>query len=1472
MVCINLIDNSNYLIIDCFPDRILSSWSKNDGITCMDTSDIAFEGLHSLKLSYRISDTVTTAYVSKVTKLSASRFSGVSFRIKGPYAYMKFKLRLKTGTGDWETCTLGLGKNEWKWFYLPWNYFRKTGNLSQVATSIDMGAVKEFRFELSRPICYDTDPVLAGTLYLDDIKFVNDSLDDFESGIENWMGDSHISLQCETESGNYYEGEKALKCSFNFHNLPDETKLFIKRDFQSILDGREFNGISIWVKGDGSGNFISLSIHTLGNCKRIFETKPERIGFIGWKQLFFFWGQFYSENYCRLITEDLTNIESIAINIIKQGCSSSVLYFDSITFTSRSDLFANLDLNLPQLKWVKAKLDICDYEAAKSDLLLHMKSRISPHYYFCWKDRVEIMERFNESYPGEIKAIERHAKLAQKYDFTFEGDHRLLDPDGDNHIEWFQGNSTFTSWLSSMAWWPDMGKAYWNSWLYDSDESYVESFTACMKDFIEKCPPPHAVINHTTVAGEHSTFFVPNGNMWNSLFTGIRLNNWSEAYAFFIGSDHFNAQDNFMFLSSILEHAEMIYDYEGAFINDNFQLVECSGLYTVAVMFPEFSKAELWKKLAVYYIECHMYDNVQNDGFYKELTFGYHEWMIDFFYKVKVLGDLNSEPFSKIFMEKLEKMFEVIMKLMKPNGTTPMISDSSTENKRQYMSLGAALFGRGDFKYLCDNKVSSSHFWTTPLSVLDGLKNISAKEPEFLSVKLKDSKYYYMRSDWIGQENALFFDGAPYLTGHYHHDQMNIEVIAYGDTLIIDPGKGSYSDDDNYVSYFVATEGHNTIRMDNYENPYHVEPKERIWETNKDFDLIDCEVDYSDIKPMGCEQASPYKLRRRIYFSKPKYWIMNDRITAEGLHNYQQSFHFAPLAISFNNKTKAVTVNNYIDSFERESLEDYDFYNCSIRIAGMDHKQGNNERCLAASLAITGECGWFKKNVNFNACHVAGIAFVLKAGSCVKVVKPFITTESGTWSTIQDFSRETQEGKEIFIPWRLFANEKNASHIMSPYDASMINEVGFYICGDAGSFINIANLRFYNSYDICNFESRLIESISEENVLQLSRYNENIKWTEDNRGKKCLEYKCNFIDREYDYVRVVQHLNGSKLGGIVAAIRGTASPHSFSLYVKSNTGVWISSKRNTLFYEGWKLYYFPWRDLLKVSDSRIYMTASDSRSIDYIEFRFFKDASENKYPIIYIDSVGFFDYFQEKNQAEMGLDTWTVENASIKLDSTCKYEGDYSMRVDYEIEDLMTVPRVIKSIDQYVSYALYGGIALCIKEGEGDKCKLRLMIDSYVSPEISLCSCEWNFIYIPWSDFRLENNSTVVMGEPYYIGSIEIRISSKNTLNGTINIDNITLIGRDRANITILPVDPSEISDITTCFGWVAYNSERYESAPYIKYSKKDIAGNTSFNTVIVPGRIGMAPKISVFRNHAEEDWDMLSSCPNSGLSVIIED
>lgn len=399
--------------------------------------------------------------------------------------------------------------------------------------------------------------------------------------------------------------------------------------------------------------------------------------------------------------------------------------------------------------------------------------------------------------------------------------------------------------LNRMNFWNAMGRVYWHT----ADEQYAKAWGEQLIDWVKKNP------NDET-----------HRYAWRSIEAGIRGNSWCELYQRFIDSPSFTPQVLITFLNSLHDHASFLMTKYTT--NSNWALMEAEGLAAIAILFPEFKEAKSWREEAFRRFNIEIDKQVYSDGHQRELAMGYHVGCISWFMKSYELARMNGieDAFQRSYVEKIEKMCEVPMKLCHPDGTVVQFGDAWTGKPGQYndqFMTWSKLFNREDFLYMATN-------------------GTNGKAPDETAFALPESGLYSMRSGWSPDAIFLALKCGPNGGGHAQPDNGTFGLYAGGRILMPDAGSYIYSGDPEGRAWFRQTKVHQTITLDNRNSAY--APKLRYWDTKKDLDVLVVENNsYDDLTH-----------RRSLLFIDRRYFVIVDEVYGAATGEVGLHFQLAP--------------------------------------------------------------------------------------------------------------------------------------------------------------------------------------------------------------------------------------------------------------------------------------------------------------------------------------------------------------------------------------------------------------------------------------------------------------------------------------------------------------------------------------------------------------------------------------------------
>ncbi len=370
-----------------------------------------------------------------------------------------------------------------------------------------------------------------------------------------------------------------------------------------------------------------------------------------------------------------------------------------------------------------------------------------------------------------------------------------------------------------------LGKAYWLM----NDEKYALEFKAQIEDWVKNNPYEHSV------------------NWFCAMDVAIRAVNWITGFYFFKES---SLDDDFWksFHKALYLHGTFIFDHLeniGGFTSNHY-LSDVVGLIWLGLYFKnldfkwrEDNHQALWLEYGLKELESEIFIQVNGDGPCYEDSTSYHRLDCELFLLTTILCGKNGIHFSKAYGMRLEKMFEFIADILKPDGLAPFIGDADDgrfvifshysgwvrKDFRHILAVAGEYFDRDLFRHH-GNRYKEDAMWTVG-AAKDGAANLKPASRGY-----DQSGYYILRNDQaycVIKSGELSFHG---LGGHSHNDRLSFELNVDGKDFFIDPGVYVYTADVEMRNVFRSTKVHNTLHIEGYEqNDFTPEPFELIEQT-----------------------------------------------------------------------------------------------------------------------------------------------------------------------------------------------------------------------------------------------------------------------------------------------------------------------------------------------------------------------------------------------------------------------------------------------------------------------------------------------------------------------------------------------------------------------------------------------------------------------------------------------------------------
>lgn len=549
------------------------------------------------------------------------------------------------------------------------------------------------------------------------------------------------------------------------------------------------------------------------------------------------------------------------------------------------------------------------FEAAQSDQ--GIKFFLDPGRKEDW------INRFREDFPSVIgTTIEAADKSCEhEFDLMGSGPVRLGDP-----INWhldFRSGFTFKkrdyyteihhapypggydilfpwelSRFQHAAW---LGQAYW----FSGEERYAAEFVSQVRDWIAENPPEYGV------------------NWSCTMDVAIRAVNWLWGYFFFLDSDALDQDFSREFSKSLLSHGRFIFkNLENRGKNPgNHYLANLAGLLYLGLLCPNFKEASKWRKFSLKELEQQLFAQVHPDGANFEDSTNYHRLAAEMFLSIMILSRRNGYTFSPEFLERIEKMIEVILHITRPDGTVPQVGDCDNSrlqrlkiwdppgkewhDYRYLFAVGAVLFDRRDFGLAAGDQWEEA-YWLLGQEAWEVRESLGGETgfPVLPSIIFPDVGWTVLR----GRSSHVVVTAGPVgqkgKGGHSHNDELGFELFANGQAWFVDTGTGCYTADYDLRNRMRSTASHNTIRVGKEEqHPFDPQAVFRL-KSQKQKPVLDLSAGDDSVsliaeigvyKRLGITHTRRFRLQ-----NNPFEFFVDDRMASADMRLFEAFLHPHP--------------------------------------------------------------------------------------------------------------------------------------------------------------------------------------------------------------------------------------------------------------------------------------------------------------------------------------------------------------------------------------------------------------------------------------------------------------------------------------------------------------------------------------------------------------------------------------------------
>ena len=301
--------------------------------------------------------------------------------------------------------------------------------------------------------------------------------------------------------------------------------------------------------------------------------------------------------------------------------------------------------------------------------------------------------------------------------------------------------------------------------------------------------------------------------------TSLRILNWTFALHYYKNSPALTEEIFSKIQFSIYWQIHHVYNniqFSRIAVRNNHAITETLTLYLTGLLYPKFPGSKERKEKGKAWFEKEIEYQVYDDGTYLQFSMNYHRVVVQLLTWAIILADKNDEKFNNVVYERAKKSIEFLRACMNDsNGWLPnygandgalffpLNNEHFRNYKPQLQALANALKIDLGFDKVYED-VNWYHHHSTSKNLFKPKQGIN---------EFKTGGYYIIR-----EEDALtFIRCASYKDRPSHADNLHIDIWYNGENVIADAGSYKYNTDEKTLKYFMGTESHNTLMLDDYD-------------------------------------------------------------------------------------------------------------------------------------------------------------------------------------------------------------------------------------------------------------------------------------------------------------------------------------------------------------------------------------------------------------------------------------------------------------------------------------------------------------------------------------------------------------------------------------------------------------------------------------------------------------------------------
>lgn len=301
----------------------------------------------------------------------------------------------------------------------------------------------------------------------------------------------------------------------------------------------------------------------------------------------------------------------------------------------------------------------------------------------------------------------------------------------------------------------------------------------------------------------------------------LRVMNWTFALYYYKNSPNlteqlFNKIQHYIYWQ--IDHVYHNINFSRIAVRNNHAITETLLLYLAGLLYPDFPGAKKWKSEGKRWFEQEIAYQIYEDGTFLQFSMNYHRVVIQLLTWALKLSELHGDRFQDVVYDRAKKSLDFLFSCM--NCSTGWLPNYGNNDGALFFKLGDAHYrdyrpqlgalskALGvEWKY----GISEDVFW---YGLGDKIEDQNVVDhPEACVSKFEKGGYYLFESE----DSFSFIRCGNHKDRPAQADNLHLDLWYKDMNILHDGGTYKYNSNIDDLKYFMGTESHNTVMLDNYD-------------------------------------------------------------------------------------------------------------------------------------------------------------------------------------------------------------------------------------------------------------------------------------------------------------------------------------------------------------------------------------------------------------------------------------------------------------------------------------------------------------------------------------------------------------------------------------------------------------------------------------------------------------------------------